>query len=207
MRIIAILMVLSLFFVIGCTDTITNFEECANAGYPVMESFPRQCRVGDITFTEDVEQELIGGQRDEHGCLGPAGYSYNEEINTCIREWELDDNQREAAKIAVEFLNPIKGSTITQVDYGECEGCFAVYMSLHLNVGDKRVKVDIIDWEAVSSFEIEDDVVYCTEEQKAAEICTLDYTPVCGDDGVTYGNSCSGCSSGEIDYYTIGECS
>jgi hypothetical protein len=23
---------------------VTNFEECAQAGYPVMESYPRQCR-------------------------------------------------------------------------------------------------------------------------------------------------------------------
>ncbi|MBU0727051.1 hypothetical protein KKA95_00015 [Patescibacteria group bacterium] len=46
----------------------------------------------------------------------------------------------------------------------------------------------------------------CTDEQKAAEICTMDYTPVCGDDGVTYGNACTGCASGNIDTYVLGEC-
>jgi hypothetical protein len=46
----------------------------------------------------------------------------------------------------------------------------------------------------------------CTEEEKAAEICTLDYTPVCGDDGVTYGNACMGCASGNITYHVPGEC-
>ena len=34
----------------------------------VMESFPRQCRAGDQVFTDEV----IGGQRDEHGFQGGA---------------------------------------------------------------------------------------------------------------------------------------
>lgn len=46
----------------------------------------------------------------------------------------------------------------------------------------------------------------CTDEQKSARICTLDYTPVCGDDGVTYGNVCGACASGNVDTYVIGEC-
>ena len=37
---------------------ITNFEECAKAGNPVMESYPRQCRHGDKTFTENIGNEL-----------------------------------------------------------------------------------------------------------------------------------------------------
>lgn len=34
------------------------------------------------------EPPLIGGQRDAHGCLGPAGYSWCEAKNECIRAWE-----------------------------------------------------------------------------------------------------------------------
>ncbi len=38
---------------------INNFEECASAGYPVMESYPRQCRTPDgRTFSEDIGNEL-----------------------------------------------------------------------------------------------------------------------------------------------------
>lgn len=36
---------------------ITSFEECVADGNPVMESYPRQCRYGDQTFTEDIGNE------------------------------------------------------------------------------------------------------------------------------------------------------
>ena len=40
----------------GATLSITNFEECAAAGNPVMESYPRQCRTVDgRLFVEDIE--------------------------------------------------------------------------------------------------------------------------------------------------------
>ncbi len=35
--------------------TVVSFEECMNAGYPVMESYPRQCTTPDgKTYTEKV---------------------------------------------------------------------------------------------------------------------------------------------------------
>jgi len=48
--------------------------------------------------------------------------------------------------------------------------------------------------------------ITCTEEQKSAEFCTMDYTPVCGDDDMTYGNACAACSSQNIEWYKMGEC-
>lgn len=37
------------------TEHITTFTECANAGYPVMESYPRQCRTASgLHFTEQI---------------------------------------------------------------------------------------------------------------------------------------------------------
>ena len=46
----------SLVLLTSCgIQKIESFEECARAGNPVMESYPRQCRSGGNTFIEVVE--------------------------------------------------------------------------------------------------------------------------------------------------------
>lgn len=54
-------------FIYGCEDdwcyitdwqkarAVDSFELCAGFGFPVMESYPRQCSAGGKTFTEDVK--------------------------------------------------------------------------------------------------------------------------------------------------------
>ena len=37
---------------------VYNFETCVSAGNSVMESYPRQCRHGDNTFTEEIKIDL-----------------------------------------------------------------------------------------------------------------------------------------------------
>jgi len=37
------------------SSTVTNFTECAAAGNPIMESYPRQCSANGQTFTEVIE--------------------------------------------------------------------------------------------------------------------------------------------------------
>ncbi len=46
------------------TPTITTFEECIKAGYPVMESYPRQCKAPNgITYTETINQTFAPEER------------------------------------------------------------------------------------------------------------------------------------------------
>lgn len=43
-------------FAVAPERVVTSFEECVNAGYPVMESYPRQCRVPEgALFVEKVD--------------------------------------------------------------------------------------------------------------------------------------------------------
>lgn len=38
---------------------MASFQECVNAGYPVMESYPRRCKIlNGKTFTENIGDEL-----------------------------------------------------------------------------------------------------------------------------------------------------
>jgi len=193
-----------------------------------------------LSKNDQHNENLIGGQTDEHGCLVAAGYSWNENVKACIREWELNENQKEAAKIAVEYLNPMKGVTIKSVDVMRCPGCFRVNLKLSLNSGEKEVSVILENWQVkIDTFEAcanagnpvmesyprqcsangrtyiektgsnegaDGGGHVCTAEDKAAQACTMIYDPVCGNDGITYGNGCSACASGNINRYISGEC-
>lgn len=48
-------------------EAIDNFAECEQAGYPVMESFPRQCSPGDgRVFVEEIDtREIQDIERDQ----------------------------------------------------------------------------------------------------------------------------------------------
>lgn len=39
------------------SDPVNSFQKCAAAGYPVMESFPRQCRMGERLFVEPTSND------------------------------------------------------------------------------------------------------------------------------------------------------
>lgn len=58
---------------------ITNFQECVQAGYPVMESYPRQCRTqkGEV-FVEEIP---VGeGPNPEEACEDLCGDGICQEV-------------------------------------------------------------------------------------------------------------------------------
>jgi hypothetical protein len=51
---------LNSFRFIPTDEQISSFEECAAAGYPIMESFPRQCRTSDGQyFVEEINEQNL----------------------------------------------------------------------------------------------------------------------------------------------------
>ncbi len=158
-----------------------------------------------IVVISGCVNQQVGGGRDEHGCLGPAGYTWNQSVNACVREWELGEEQKRAAGTAVEFVGYEYATTIIKVvPITGFEGCFEVI----LEQGENRdlLTVVIDSWNATEKMLKRHT---CTQEEKQAEVCVLVYAPVCGfkPDGTsqTYGNMCGACID-EVDYWEIGEC-
>jgi hypothetical protein len=80
------------------------------------------------------------GIPDEHGCIGTALYIWNEEIGACTRIRELtDENQKKAAKTAVDYIGYEKGTSVLGVDTLNCPGCYTI----HLYKGGNRIDVYI----------------------------------------------------------------
>ncbi|XLQ20764.1 MAG: hypothetical protein ACKUBY_03755 [Candidatus Moraniibacteriota bacterium] len=52
--------------------------------FVLMDVTPLETTVQEIT----PEEQMVGNDKDEHGCIGSAGYSWSEEKQECIRPWE-----------------------------------------------------------------------------------------------------------------------
>ncbi len=72
---------------------VSNFEQCAKLGFPIMESYPRQCRAGDKIFVEDINANKPANNNKNiaspdckiSGCSGQLCVDKNAEdiITTC----------------------------------------------------------------------------------------------------------------------------
>ena len=153
-----------------------------------------------LVFASGCVEKPIGGERDEHGCLGPAGYSWNETVGACVREWELTNEEKQAAAIAIDDIGEKYATTILSVTENENGGFL-----IELEIQEDRISIKTKDGEVTGKVVTRHT---CTEEEKQADICTMEYNPVCGykDTGSkTYGNGCQACADG-ADYWELGEC-
>jgi len=73
---IAILLLIAAISYSDLNPLITSFEECAEAGFPIMESYPRQCNADGMNFVEDINwrEDGISMMREpdtlEESCFG-----------------------------------------------------------------------------------------------------------------------------------------
>ena len=52
-------------------EAISNFEECVDAGNPIMESYPRQCAANGKTYVEEIKDFVYctEEQRNVDACI------------------------------------------------------------------------------------------------------------------------------------------
>ncbi len=66
---------------------------CLTASLAACYSVPPEVR--NTPVKPDAEpQRPIGGDRDAHGCLPAAGYSWCARENRCVRPWELAEEKK-----------------------------------------------------------------------------------------------------------------
>lgn len=41
-----------------------------------------------VKDTSNHAQQVVGGDKDEHGCIGSAGYTWCQSKDKCLRIWE-----------------------------------------------------------------------------------------------------------------------
>ncbi len=97
---------------------------------------------------DSLNQPLIGGERDEHGCLIAAGYAFDEEVGACIRAFDMTPDIKHAAQIAVEKVGT--GYALTVVSFNSYEEPGAYDITLEQGLARTLVKVIIKNWQVVS---------------------------------------------------------
>jgi hypothetical protein len=137
-------------------------------------------------------EKPIGGDKDEHGCLIAAGYSWCPSTQQCQRMWET---------YCEEYKDQYRGDEITNFD--EC-----------VAAGNPVMESYPRQCSANGQTFTEDLTHVCTEEEKGTYACTMEYMPVCGEIVLnmgetvyqTFGNGCSACAGMKVVSYTPGEC-
>jgi len=66
----------------------------------------------DTNVPDDGNLPLVGGDKDEHGCIGSAGYSWCEAKQKCLRVWEEACGAEEELPLGI----PITESDLTVED-------------------------------------------------------------------------------------------
>jgi hypothetical protein len=92
----------------------------------------------------DGQRKLIGGQKDEHGCLIPAGYSWCDFKQKCLRTWEetCGDTSDTDKSDWTLYRNATFGFELkfpkTWEGYKAYEGVFSSYSGVSFGFGGKQ---------------------------------------------------------------------
>lgn len=112
------------------SDTVDAFKGAGTYHVRVCEYLGGKCG----TYSNQIKialGDLVGNDKDEHGCIGSAGYSWCEAKNKCLRSWE------EACAAPAEKVTAItlkgEGSNISWEANGYSANGFKVVWSMNEN--------------------------------------------------------------------------
>jgi len=76
-------------FVILSADPLT-IDPLQIADIKVLETINDGQTVFEYADAAIKPDAVVGGDRDEHGCIGSAGYQWCEKLGECVRPWEIE---------------------------------------------------------------------------------------------------------------------
>ena len=102
-KILHLFLILGILSLSACNVLVNDFESCAAAGNPVMESYPRQCNHDGKTYVEQIEVDCQPEQRDVDACASIYNPVCAKVNVVCVRApcdpvWETFPNTCEACK-------------------------------------------------------------------------------------------------------------
>ncbi len=182
------------------------------------------------TTTDSTTPPIVGGDRDAHGCIPSAGYTWCDTKQKCLRQWEEPCN--DTTQNATGLANPASVNCVDQggsleirdTPQGQVGVCHVNGMECDewaLFRGEGCVAPNATTGDGAAPGDGPAGFVACTPEQRNVSACTMDYTPVCAqvDNGIrcirapcpstgnkTYSNACGACSDPNVYGYTPGEC-
>jgi hypothetical protein len=162
---------------------------------------------------------IVGNDRDSHGCIGSAGYSWCEAKGKCLRSWE--ENCTTVCDYTSATKTYLKKDTNCTINFActkdstafrdDC-GC-----GCELNVTEGQNNNNTNSSQRSDQLNSSDGRIYCTVEQKKPQVCPHYYSPTCGYFSKKipcytnrcyqfFSNSCFACLDSKIDSYIPGEC-
>jgi putative hemolysin len=174
---------------------------------------PPNCKLA-VTCPQNPDNgTLVGNDRDAHGCIPSAGYSWCDAKQKCIRPWEENCSGTQMANPAsVNCIDQGGALDIRDTPQGQIGVCLINGNECEewaLFRGEGCIAPEDATGGEQTGF------IACPTEKPTGPIaCTLEWMPVCGKiilnmgDTVyqTFGNKCGACAAMKVIGYTQGEC-
>ena len=224
-----VVVILALYFSNSFSlEDVDDFESCVDAGNPVMESYPRQCRHDDVTYVEDIgsdieiyfRNELYEQGVENGGGMPIEGFNPGIYKNVFPGFVDGDFDGAEAIGGVWEFDGELKwiaenpGGLVTSADGTVTpKGLKVVLENL-----EERLEIDAQLEKDVDQIISMLSIHKCEEEERLGDVCIKIYRPVCGwsdPEGIQcirypcasdYSNGCEACQDENVLYWTPGGC-